>query len=169
MTGSIGHHPGPFYWRKKILSWLSFATLTRLEAFKVKLAVVFTGHFGKRQLAALNVLKTQWAAEKHDMRLLVLSINQCPDAKMIGDHGAIFETSVLSLLHPELVKLDKLPPQETNPANDPDGDSWGPHRRDSANVLFGILGDDPRAYDDQRAKELLSTILDWMISKVSYV
>jgi creatinine amidohydrolase len=167
MTGSIGHHPWTILLEEES-TFLSIIrdTLKRLEAFGVKLAVVFTGHFGKRQLAALEVLKNEWQQEKHSMRLLVLSINQCPDASMTGDHGAIFETSLLTQLSPELVHLDKLPDQEIHPANDPEGDSWGPHRRDPANVLFGILGDDPRQYEEGRAEELLDTILTWTIGQV---
>jgi creatinine amidohydrolase len=85
---------------------------------------------------------------------------------MTGDHGAIFETSILSQLHPELVHLEELPDQITNPANDPEGDSWGAHRRDPKNVLFGILGDDPRDYEERRAKQLFDAILEWVVDRV---
>ena len=96
------------------------------------------------------------------MKLLILSINQCPEVEMTGDHGAIFETSLLSQLQPDLVHLDKLPDKEKFPANDPDGDSWGAHRRDPDNVLFGILGDDPREYNEEKARNLLKTIINWL-------
>lgn len=167
MTGSIGHHPWTILLEEEN-TFLSIIrdTLRRLEAFEVKLAVFFTGHFGKRQLAALEILKEQWRQEKHVMKLLVLSINQCPDATMMGDHGAIFETSLLSQLNPDLVYLEKLPDLEKHPANDPEGNSWGPHRRDPENVLFGILGDDPRDYDEGRAKELFNDILAWVVDQV---
>ena len=87
-------------------------TLHRLEAFGVKLAVIFTGHFGKRQLALLREFKELWIEEKHPMKLLVLSVSECPQAKMKGDHGAIFETSLLYCLHPELVHLNNLPDKD---------------------------------------------------------
>lgn len=163
MTGSIGHHPWTILLEEES-TFLSIIrdTLKRLEAFEVKLAVLFTGHFGRRQLAALEQLKLDWAGEEHQMKLLVLSINQCPEAEMEGDHGAIFETSLLKQLHPDLVKLEKLPDKERFPANDPEGDSWGDHRKDPENVLFGILGDDPRYYNEQRASTLLSTLTLWM-------
>ena len=139
----------------------------------VQLEVIFTGHFGKRQLAALKEFKELWMADRHAMTLLVLSVSECPQAKMKGDHGAIFETSLLSVLHPELVHLNNLPDKDVEPANDPHGDSWGAHRRDPKNVLFGILGDDPRAWDESRAKELYDSILSWLIKesidKVGYV
>ena len=166
MTGSIGHHPWTILLEKEetLIAMLN-NTLRRLEAFDVKLAVIFTGHFGKRQLALLKEFKELWMTEKHSMKLLVLSVSECPKATMKGDHGAIFETSLLSCLHPELVQLNNLPDKNSNPANDPEGDSWGVHRRDPNNVLFGILGDDPRMWEEQQAKELFKTVLAWLIKE----
>jgi creatinine amidohydrolase len=85
MTGSIGHHPWTILLEQEdtFLAILG-DTLNRLEAFGVKLAVVFTGHFGKRQLAALEQLKQRWSEEDHRMNLLVLSVSQCPDAENEG-------------------------------------------------------------------------------------
>ena len=167
MTGSIGHHPWTILLEQES-TFLAILrdTLARLEAFDVKLAVVFTGHFGKRQLTSLDILKKEWADEKHTMKFLVLAINQCPESTMIGDHGALFETSLLNQLHPDLVHMDKLPDLKSRPADDPEGDSWGVHRRDPDNVLFGILGDDPRAYDEGKAKELLASIINWLSDQV---
>ena len=166
MTGSIGHHPWTILLEKEetLIAMLK-DTLHRLEAFGVKLAVIFTGHFGKRQLALLREFKELWIEEKHSMKLLVLSVSECPQAKMKGDHGAIFETSLLTRLHPELVQLNNLPDKDEYPANDPEGDSWGEHRRDPRNILFGILGDDPRMWEESRAKELYDSILSWLIKE----
>jgi len=167
MTGSIGHHPWTILVEEeRTFMALMRNTLDRLEAFDVKLAVVFTGHFGRRQLAVLDQLRADWAGEDHKMKLLVLSISECPEAKLKGDHGAIFETSVLKQLDPGQVHLDKLPSAETHPAADPEGDSWGAHRRDPSNVLFGVLGDDPRAYDETQAQELVTTLTDWLRQEV---
>lgn len=167
MTGSIGHHPWTILLEKEE-SFLSIIrdTLNRLEDMEVSLAVLFTGHFGRRQLAALDLLKSRWSQESHTLTILVLSINQCPDATMKGDHGAIFETSLLNELHPSLVRLNRLPDVDEHPADDPDGNSWGDHRRDPANVLFGILGDDPRHYNKKNGKDLFDTVLTWFVSKV---
>lgn len=168
MTGSIGHHPWTILLEQE-RTFLAILrdTLARLEAFEVKLAVVFTGHFGKRQLAALEILKKEWTDEKHTMKLLVLSIHQCPEATMIGDHGALFETSLLNQLHTDLVHLDKLPDLKNHPADDPEGDSWGVHRRDPDNVLFGILGDDPRHYEEGKARILIDVIYNWLKEQVN--
>ncbi len=168
MTGSIGHHPWTILVEEeKTLMSLLRNTLDRLEDFGVELAVVFTGHFGRRQLALLDELAQIWAGEDHKMQILVRPINACPEAGMEGDHGAIFETSLLAQMHPELVDIGKLPAQSSHPANDPNDNSWGDHRRDPENVLFGILGDDPRDYDDDQAKALLDTILTWLVCEVN--
>lgn len=167
MTGSIGHHPWTILLEEET-TFLAVIrdTLKRLEDFQVKLAVIFTGHFGKRQLAALKQLNDEWSDEGHAMELLVLSINECPNAQMKGDHGAIFETSLLHQIHPDLVRLEKLPRKQDYPANDPGGDSWGVHRRDPDNVLFGILGDDPRAYEEEHAIALMYTLTNWLKNAV---
>jgi creatinine amidohydrolase len=166
MTGSIGHHPWTILLEKEetFIAMLN-DTLRRLEAFEVKLAVIFTGHFGKRQIAALKEFRESWMSKKHSMKLLVLSVSECPQASMKGDHGAIFETSLLYCLHPELVNLNNLPDKDSHPANDPGGDSWGVHRRDPNNVLFGILGDDPRKWEKGRALELFETVQAWLIKE----
>ena len=86
---------------------------------------------------------------------------------MIGDHGALFETSLLNQLHTDLVHLDKLPDLKNHPADDPEGDSWGVHRRDPDNVLFGILGDDPRHYEEGKARILIDVIYNWLKEQVN--
>ena len=168
MTGSIGHHPWTICveGEEEFLAILR-TTLRRLQDFNIDLAVVFTGHFGRRQLAALQVLEKEWAEGNNGMKLLYLSIHNCPNASLKGDHGAIFETSVLTQLRPELVHLDRLPNQHDHPAADPQQDSWGPHRRDPENVLFGILGDDPRNYHEETAKNLVATLSQWMEDQIS--
>ncbi|MBX2815089.1 MAG: creatininase family protein [Saprospiraceae bacterium] len=168
MTGSIGHHPWTILVDDESeFEAILWTTLRRLQDFGVKLSVLFTGHFGRRQLASLEALEERWNQENQEMRVLFLAINRCPAAKLQGDHGAIFETSLLAQLHPSLVQLDRLPSVKDQPANDPNGDSWGPHRRDQSNVLFGILGDDPRLYDPAEAKDLLDTLQTWVHARVS--
>ncbi len=170
MTGSIGHHPWTICveGEDEFLALLR-TTLKRLQDFQIKVAVIFTGHFGRRQLAALTALKNEWSAADQTMKLLCLSIHECDDAILKGDHGAIFETSVLAQLRPELVHLNRLPDQKAHPANDPENNSWGPHRRDPENVLFGILGDDPRNYDPKQAKQLHETLINWLIRETDHI
>ena len=88
---------------------------------------------------------------------------------MEADHGALFETSVLAQLHPEMVTLENLPTKEEVPANDLEGNSKGNQRRDPNNVLFGVFGDDPRDYQEEQAKTILKEIINWVISETSNI
>lgn len=164
MTGSIGHHPWTILIENEAtLKNILLDTLHRLEDFEVSKVVIFTGHFGRRQLALLNELQLEWNSPDRSLSLICASISDLPDVTMKGDHAAIFETSVLARLRPDLVHIDRLPNIEKFPANDPEGDSWGNHRRNVDNVLFGILGDDPRNYDEEQAKGLFNTIVSGLV------
>ncbi len=164
MTGSIWHHPWTILVEEEeILLKLLELTLSRLQDCGVRKALVFTGHFAKKQLALLETLERRWAErEGSGLRLSTLSISSMPDSPMAPDHGAIFETSVLFALKPNLVNLERLPSVEEQPAEDPKGNSKGAHRRDPENVLFGILGDDPRLLDATRARQLAGQLEDWL-------
>jgi creatinine amidohydrolase len=167
MTGSIGHHPWTICVEKEeTLKQLYLDTLNRLSDFGIEQAVLFTGHFGRRQLALMAELQNEWNANSSNLRLQCLSISDLPGVEIPGDHGALFETSVLTQLHPDRVHLNELPNQTEFPANDPDGDSWGAHRRDPENVLFGILGDDPRDYQPEQAQALTQALLKGLVELV---
>ena len=116
-------------------------------------------------MEALELLKNEWRIIKKNLDISILSIADCPNIKMEADHGAIFETSVLSQLQPELINLDNLPNIKEAPANDIDNNSKGNHRRDPDNILFGIFGDDPRNYEENKAKKILQKIINWLISE----
>lgn len=167
MTGSIGHHPWTILIEDEAtLKNILLDTLHRLEDFKVAKVVIFTGHFGRRQLALLKELQLEWNSGNHSLSLICASISELPTVTIKGDHAAIFETSVLAQLRPDLVHLDRLPDLKKFPANDPEGDSWGNHRRAMDNVLFGILGDDPRHYNEEQAQKLLKDIISGLVAVV---
>ncbi|MDL5510507.1 creatininase family protein [Arenibacter sp. M-2] len=167
MSASIWHHPFTILIEEEeIFRKILKITLTRLEASGVQKAVIFTGHFSLKQLQALDALKQEWRTMGKLMELRIFSISDCPSAGMEADHGAIFETSILGEMHPKLVKLQNLPSKELFPANDMDGNSKGVHRRDRDNVLFGILGDDPRNYDKHNAEILFQHIIQWLIKSI---
>ena len=167
MSASIWHHPYTILIEEeKLFLKILKTTLTRLEASGVQKTIIFTGHFALKQLQALDMLKHEWATIGKSMELEILSIADCPTVGMEADHGAIFETSVLGEVHPDLVKLENLPPKDLFPANDVDGNSKGDHRRDRDNILFGILGDDPRNYNKETAVAIFQHILKWLIASV---
>jgi len=167
MTGSIWNHPYTILIEQEmVLLNILMTTLKRLETDKIEKVIIFTGHFALKQLELLSVLKEKWKAEKITLELTVLSISECPRIDMKADHGAIFETSVLAQIKPDLVQLQNLPNKEDVPANDPEGNSMGDHRRDIHNVLFGIFGDDPRYYDNDKAEILFKNIVEWVAESV---
>ncbi|SIQ99306.1 creatininase family protein [Maribacter ulvicola] len=167
MSGSIWHHPYTILIEEELVFLkIIKTTLVRLEASGVQKVVIFTGHFSLKQLQALDTLKQDWLIIRNSLDLSIFSISDCPTVEMEADHGAIFETSVLAEIHPELVKLQNLPSKEIFPSNDPNGNSKGDHRCDPDNVLFGIFGDDPRNYNKQRAEIIIRKIIDWLVQSV---
>ncbi|WP_228238273.1 creatininase family protein [Allomuricauda sp. M10] len=167
MSASIWHHPYTILIEEEaVFIKILKTTLTRLEASGVQKVVIFTGHFALKQLQALDELKQEWTTIGKSLELHLFSIADCPKVGIEADHGAIFETSVLGELHPNLVKLENLPSKDLFPANDIDGNSKGDHRRDRDNVLFGILGDDPRNYNKETAATIFQQIIQWLVRSV---
>ena len=167
MTGSIWSHPYTILIEdEKVLLNILLTTLKRLETDNIEKVIIFTGHFSLKQLEMLAVLKEKWKVEKISLELTVLSISECPRIDVKADHGAIFETSVMSQIQPILVQLKNLPDKDEVPANDPEGNSMGAHRRDKHNVLFGVFGDDPRCYDNEMAEILVDNLVEWVAESV---
>ncbi|MBU3025267.1 creatininase family protein [Zobellia galactanivorans] len=163
MTGSIWHHPYTILIEEEeVLLQILMTTLQRLETDNIEKVVIFTGHFALKQLEMLARLEERWNAQKRVLDVIVMSISECPNVTMKADHGAIFETSILAQIKPGLVRLENLPDKDVEPANDPEGNSMGDHRRDRNNVLFGVFGDDPRFYDKDEAETLFDTIVEWV-------
>ena len=167
MTGSIWNHPYTILIEDEmVLLNILMTTLKRLETDKIDKVIIFTGHFALKQLEMLAVLKARWKVEKISLELTVMSISECPAISIKADHGAIFETSVMAQIQADLVQLKNLPDKDEVPANDPEGNSMGDHRRDIHNVLFGVFGDDPRFYDHDKAKILFNNIVEWVAESV---
>ncbi len=140
---------------------LSF-TLTKLKSFGFKLVVLFSGHFPPEQLAMIDRLAQQHSTA--DMKVLSCAVNRMDDAYCAPDHAALFETTLLAALHPELVQLDKLPPRSNTAAEEEN--PFGLQRHDPANDLYGIFGPDPRLFKPESAGGLLQRSVDWLVSKV---
>jgi creatinine amidohydrolase len=157
-------------------------TLRRLEEFGVRLAVLFTGHFADEQLALIDAISAEWdhgaqgrgelqrgeleQRAGHSLRVIATGVNRNEASPIAPDHAGVFETTLLSSLWPELVHIDRLPPQAERPADDPDGNPAGLHRHDPANSLWGIFGPDPRAFDADQSPELLEAMVSWLCDVV---
>lgn len=138
-------------------------TLERLEAFGVGAAILFSGHFAGEQLALLDGLQADW--QDRPMRVRALAVNQ-PNLGLAPDHAALFETTLLSALWPDRVRLALLPPLASAPAIDPGGDTMGPQRHAPAHPLYGIFGPDPRRFDPAAALPLRDAMVDWLLGEV---
>jgi creatinine amidohydrolase len=146
-------------------------SLRRLEEFGVRVAVLFTGHFADEQLAMVDELAARWNSEHAagpGLRTLALSVSRT-DVRLAPDHAGIFETTLLSALWPDRVRLDRLPGLEDVPSVDPEDMVDYDHRHDPANPLWGVMGPDPRGFDANQAPGLLTEIVDWTLAQVAQV
>jgi creatinine amidohydrolase len=140
--------------------------LRRLEDFGVRVGVLFTGHFAGEQLALIDDVAARWNAGTSPLKVLALAVNRS-DAPVAPDHAGIFETTLLSALWPDRVRLDRLPSVEEVPNPDPDGAVGYEHRHDPAHPLWGVMGPDPRQLDAQNAGELLDALISWTVRAVT--
>jgi creatinine amidohydrolase len=135
-------------------------TLTRLEAFGVKSAILFSGHFAGEQIDMIRTLESSWQGH---MRVRALAVNM-PSLGLAPDHAALFETTLLSALWPDRVRLDLL---GSAPAVDPEGNTMGPQRHDPSHPLYGVFGPDPREFDPAAAASLRDAMVDWLLGEVA--
>jgi creatinine amidohydrolase len=140
-------------------------SLTRLQEFGVRIAVLFTGHFSEEQLDLIDDISRRWNETRPPMRVLALSVNRT-DARVPPDHAGIFETALLSAMWADRVQLNRLAALAHAPADDPDGDVRGSHRHDPGHPLYGVFGPDPRTFDPDDAGNLLEHVVAWTIAQV---
>lgn len=141
------------------------ATLARLHSSGARVAVIFTGHFPHQQLDMIKTLERRDTVE--GLHVLALSDCYVPDPPHPPDHAAMFETSMMLGLHPELVHLHELPNVQDAPADVENGDPWGEHRFNENDPLYGICGKDPRLAEPYGARELVDKTVSWLADEVS--
>jgi creatinine amidohydrolase len=134
-------------------------TLTRLQAFGVRHAVLFTGHFADEQLAMIATLANDWNAAGGPLRALALGVNGNTDAPLPPDHAGRFETTLLAAYQPQTVDLSQLPPPRPDEAGE---DPYGAQRHAPDHSLHGIFGPDPRGYIAGEAAGLRHTMAAWL-------
>ncbi len=139
-------------------------TMHRMKAFGIRLLILFSGHFAPSQLAMIERLADDWNRDGLSLRILALAVNMAPDLPLGPDHAAIFETTLLHALHPELVEINRLPPLK--PGELPETNPFGEQRHDPSHPLYGIFGPDPRGFDTMSSAVLLNQIVDWLIGHV---
>ena len=137
-------------------------TLTRLQTFGVRQAVLFTGHFADEQLEMIAGLASQWNAQNRTLKILALGVNGNSDAPLPPDHAGRFETTLLAAYHPQTVDTALLPPANPNEAGE---DPFGPQRHSSDHSLHGIFGADPRGYRPEEAAVLRKSMAEWLAAR----
>ncbi|MFM6967973.1 MAG: creatininase family protein [Microbacteriaceae bacterium] len=142
-------------------------TLSRLQEFDVRVAVLFTGHFAPEQLEMIASIADEWRAAGNRMSVVSLGINMPLNGTPSPDHAGVFETTVLSRFQPDTIDISQLPGIDEAPSVDPDGDPYGVHRHDPDHVLWGVFGPDPRNFRAEDADALTITISDAIERAVS--
>jgi len=134
-------------------------TLTRLAAFGVRQAVLFTGHFADEQLEMIRALASEWNAQNGTLTALALGVNGNATAPLPPDHAGRFETTLLAAFQPQTVDMSLLPPAHPGEANE---DPFGPQRHAPTHSLHGIFGADPRGFNPPEAPELRRSMAAWL-------
>ncbi len=138
---------------------LLLQTLKRFQAFGVRQAILFTGHFADEQLAMIAGLASGWNAQNGQLTALALSVNGNTEAPLPPDHAGRFETTLLAAFHPQTVDMALLPPANPGEAGE---DPFGPQRHGPAHSLHGIFGADPRAFRSEEAQALRRSMAIWL-------
>jgi creatinine amidohydrolase len=137
-------------------------TLTRLQAFGVRQAVLFTGHFADEQLEMISGLASTWNAQEGALQVLALGVNGNSAAPLPPDHAGRFETTLLAAYHPQTVDMSMLPPANPGEAGE---DPFGPQRHDPRHSLNGIFGADPRGFSPDEAPALRKSMAEWLADR----
>jgi len=99
---------------------------------------------------------------KGKLKVFATAVNRIEGLAIGPDHAALFETTLLAALRPDLVHLENLPktalPADENP--------FGEQRHDKTHPLYGIFGPDPRAFKPEQAKPLLDASVQWLVAQV---
>jgi creatinine amidohydrolase len=163
--GGHGRYPWTIMVESAELAPLIERTLLRLQDFGVETVVLFSGHFAGEQIALIEETAARWQA-MNKMRVKALAVNMAKNVAFAPDHAAAFETTLLGAMWPDLVHIELLPPLETTPSIDPDGNTMGTQRHDPAHPLYGIFGPDPRFYDPHAGPVLLNAMVNWIITEL---
>ena len=114
------------------------ATFEQFAAMGFRVIVGLTGHFGLEQTLILKRAAVRVMRRSPATILPLAEYDLVTDLGYTGDHAATGETSLLWALHPDLVRLDAVPPDMP---------------------LDGVLGTDPRgSASAERGRELLDQI-----------
>lgn len=142
-------------------------TLSRLNDFGVKTAILFSGHFAGEQIKVLQGLEKLHSDRSGGISVRALSVTLPNDVDLNPDHAALFETTLLAAICPERIKLSELPPLG-NSEPDPQGTEMGAQRHSVDHELYGIFGPDPRNFDVTQSSKLLESLVESLLKEVEF-
>jgi creatinine amidohydrolase len=163
--GAHENYPWTIMLDESEIAPLLAATLHRLQTSGVETVVLMSGHFATEQLAMIETIADSWKTCERSLRVLALAVSQSGIA-LAPDHAAVFETTLLNSFWPDRVRVDLLPPIDSEGPLDPGGDTMGPQRHDPMHPLFGIFGPDPRRFDPQTSQPLRDALVQWLVDRV---
>lgn len=168
--GTGGGH-GAYPWTvmlpdEEMIATILRLTFHRLEAFGVRQAVLFSGHFADEQLALIARLAKDWNTAGGPLTALALAVNGNDTAPLPPDHAGRFETTLLAAFHPDTVDTTLIPPARPAEAGE---DPFGPQRHDPDHSLHGIFGADPRAFDPREAAPLRQAMAAWLAGQAGAI
>ena len=164
--GGHGHYPWTIIKSEPddIEAQLVF-TLQRLESFGFKLAVLFSGHFPELQLAMIDRVAANWNKRHGMLKVFATAVNRIEGLELAPDHAAIFETTLLAAMHPDLIQLNRLKSLDEAPLKAGEND-FGEARHDPTHPIYGVFGPDPRHFQAEKAKVLLEACIAWLVAQV---
>jgi creatinine amidohydrolase len=167
--GEHGAYPWTIMAEAAEIRPLLLKTLKRMVAFDVGTVVILSGHFANEQIEMIHRLEADWRRSGQRMRVRGLAVSMATGLALAPDHAALFETTLLSALWPDRVRIDLLPALAEAPSIDPGGNEMGPQRHDPAHPLFGIFGPDPRRFDPATAIPLRDAVVYWLLAEVAAI
>jgi creatinine amidohydrolase len=164
--GGHGHYPWTVMMplATDIENQLAF-TIQKLKHFGFTTVVLFSGHFPSEQLEMIDRLAA--AQTSAEFKVLSLAVNRITGLSLAPDHAAIFETTLLAAMWPQLVQLERLPSLQEAPLVD--DDAWGNNRHEPIHPIWGVFGPDPRHYQKEHAQPLLDAAVKWIIKQTGSV
>ena len=138
-------------------------TMTRLQDFGVRIAVLFSGHFAPGQLDMIERIASAWNKSGQRMRVVAKAVNMFEGLALEPDHAAIFETTLLGELWPTRVDISRLPKLKGLPLTD----DFTAERHNPKHPLWGIFGPDPRVYNAKTGPKVLDDMVSQLIDDVT--
>jgi creatinine amidohydrolase len=163
--GSGGGHldwPSSFMVSAQPMIQVVTELLSAFERDGYQQALLLSGHYPNRPVY-LDRAVENYRSGGGTMRVLAIIENEVPEVS--GDHAALYETSSMLYLHPEMVAAERLAmPVEGRP--DGEVHNWmGPES--AAHPCYGLVGIDPRGRADadlghDTSERLIDYLQNWL-------